>query len=57
MAPKGDKLQIRCEEQTAKEFRRYAVGFEDQEEALKALLREYRDDSEKVGGVNFWPNS
>jgi hypothetical protein len=53
MGRKDDQLRIRCDESTATEFRRFAVGFDNQEEAIEALLREYKADAEKAGGRNF----
>lgn len=50
---KNDRLVIRCSDETKTAFQMYAAAYENQAEALAALLEAYGSEPQDVEVVNF----
>jgi hypothetical protein len=48
MAKKPERIIINCQNDTKERFQTFALLYDDQEAALRALLDKYRDGAEKI---------
>lgn len=53
MTDRPESIRIRCSEETKNTWQAFCAGYDNNEDALRALLEEYANDAKRVRSVTF----